>query len=245
MPCVLNSDAFGSRLVPSVTTKHLFQIFMQHRTLSRKRSERGIGLLLTLIALLAIEGCGGFRASEDIPVGVDLSGRWKKVTQLTDQSKQQLDAAIDAMHQQRERRMRSMGRIPTEREAPFADLPMSAPFPPPQQTRKQLEDMVLPPPTFELKQSVGSIEFIYPGDREARRLRPGATMAIGFLQYDEANVVCGWKSHAFVIETRAPELVTILETYELIDKGQHLRVTVKSGGALVKPLELQAVYERS
>ncbi len=196
-----------------------------------------------LVALLAIQGCGGFKAAEDVPVGVDLSGHWKRVTPA-DQAKQQLDASINAMHQLRERRMRSMGRMPSEREAPFADLPVSAPFPSPQQTTKQLEDLVLPPPSFELKQSAEAVQFIYPGDRETRRLRPGATMAIGFLQYDEANVVCGWKSHTFVVETRAPELVTILETYELIDKGQHLRVTVKSGGALVKPLEVQEVYER-
>lgn len=218
---------------------------MQTRMYSRKRFERGTRLILTLIGMLAIEGCGGLRASEDVPAGIDLSGHWKIIAQPGDQSKQQLDAAIDAMHQQREHRMRAMGRIPSEREAPFADLPMSAPFPPPQQTRKELERMVLPPPAFELKQTADAMQFIYPGDREARRLRPGATMAIGFLEYDTANIVCGWKSHTFDIETHAPDLVTILESYELIDKGQHLRVTVKTGGQLVKSLELHALYERS
>ncbi len=199
-----------------------------------------------LLSSMAIDGCSSsLRASEDIPVGVDLSGQWKLVSPAPEASKRLLEDAVAVMHEKRQRRMRRPGREGgAERDGPFGDLQMSAPFPSPQATSKQLEELALPPASFELRQTPEAVEFVFPSNREPRRLRPGATNAIGFLEYDTANVTCGWSGHAFLVLTKSPELATIEERYELTNKGQQLHATIKLEGQLVKSMEIQAVYER-
>ena len=204
-------------------------------------------LAAALLSSMAIDGCSsGLRASEDVPAGIDLSGHWKLVSPAPETSKRLLEDAVAVMHEKRQRRMRRPGREGgTERDGPFGDLQISAPFPSPQSTSKQLEALALPPASFDLRQTQEAVEFIFPGDREPRRLRPGATTAIGFLEYDTANVTCGWSGHTFLVLTKSPDLATIEERYELANKGQQLHATIKLDGQLVKAMEIQAVYERS
>jgi hypothetical protein len=198
-------------------------------------------IAVAVLLLPWLQGCASSHSAEDAPPGIDFSGHWQLISAPSEDAQAKLDDAIEQMRRNRQRQLRNRG---SEREGPFGDLPMIAPFPAPALVRKQLEQVALPPPSMEIKQTADAVLFTFADARSSRRLRPGAVNAISFLEYDTANVTCGWSGRRFVIFTRAPDLVTIEERYELADSGRHLKATINLAGPLVKPIELHAVYER-
>jgi hypothetical protein len=205
-------------------------------------------LLLLACSLMAGvgSGCSGLRASEEVPAGLDLSGEWHLAPGTREAARAALDAAIIAQHRrEREarRRWQSDGQAPAA-DDPYSDLERAAPQPKIDKILRQLEDMALPVERFKLRQEADVLRFDYFDTREPRRLRPGATLATVFLDHDTANVECGWSGAAFVIQTRAEELLTMLERLELIDHGRKLRYSVKVAGSLTGSLKFESIYER-
>jgi len=198
--------------------------------------------------MAAVSGCSsGLRASEDVPNGLDLSGEWRLAPGTREAARTALDTAITAQHQrEREarRRWQGDGQGPAA-DDPYADLQRAAPQPKIDKILRQLEEMALPAERFKLRQEADVLRFDYFDTKEPRRLRPGATLATVFLDHETANVECGWSGSAFVIQTRAEELLTMLERLELVEHGRKLRYSVKLSGSLTGSLKFESLYDRA
>jgi hypothetical protein len=211
-----------------------------------------------------VSGCSsGLRAAEDAPAGIDLSGQWQLAPGVREAERVTLDKAIDTQYaREREARRRwqqEPSGAPTgspkgtsagnpngspNGDDPYAELQRAAPPPRVEKVRRQLEDIALPAERLKLEQGADMLRFDYFDTKEPRRLRPGATLEVLFLDHDSANVLCGWSGSAFLIETRAEEQLAMAERLELIEHGQKLKHTVKLSGSLTGNVKLESIYER-
>ena len=219
-----------------------------------------VGAMACLIvgASLAAGCSSGLRAAEDAPTGVDLSGKWQLAPGVREAERVKLDQAIDVQYgRAREARRRWQSDYqppaggapngPAENpngENPYTELERASPMPRVEKIRRQLEELALPAERMQLEQNADALRFDYFDAQEPRRLRPGATLAILFMDHDSANVQCGWSGSSFLIETRAEEQLTMDERLELIEHGQKLKHTVKLSGTLIGNLKLESIYER-